>query len=130
MDFILYKLGDSFVVDFNNIEKQPHEMLDIMGGMEVLLKSYFDRAAVTPEEMLDNTERTLGLIREHIGQLVEDKIISQKGDKVIDQMNREIAAGKPISEAEGDRRTTAAELEAKSLVDIFKSGFPGNGKYC
>ena len=43
MDFILYKLGDSFVVDFNNIENMPSEMLDVMGGMEVLLKSYFER---------------------------------------------------------------------------------------
>lgn len=66
MDFILYKLGDSFVVDFNNIENMPSEMLDVMGGMEVLLKSYFERTNVAPEKRLDGTSRVLTLIREHI----------------------------------------------------------------
>lgn len=67
MDFILYKFGDSFVVDFNNLETNPKiGSLDVLGGMKVLLEDYIKRTNASAEQCLDITDRILGLIREHM----------------------------------------------------------------
>lgn len=113
MDFILYKFGDSFVIDFNNLETNPQiGALDILGGMKTLLEDYLKRTNASAEQCLDITDRILGLIREH----TEKRVMSLKRDEVINQMNSEIAKGKPVSEDEGDRRIALAEREARSWI--------------
>lgn len=110
MEFILYKFGDSFIVDFNNIENSPSELLDVAGAMAVLLKAYFKRTGnVSFEQRNDLTHRVLDSVRNNVFRETAKECENRPDwyvdarNTAIQTINKFIASGNPVSSENGDR---------------------------